>query len=85
MLCIIFPGIVSTRDSVVEVKVEFEGQKSKWAESNGLEVIALIATVKVLCHSRVNDVRVSIYTPKPIICSQDSVYIGDIGKTFLLF
>ncbi len=64
----------------MEVKVEFEGQKTRFAESNGLEVIALIATVKVMCHVRVNDVRVTIYTPKPIVCSQDSVYIGDIGK-----
>ncbi|CAG7831161.1 unnamed protein product [Allacma fusca] len=71
-------NVVASKDATVEVKVEFEGQKSKWIESNGMEVMSLIATIKILCHARVNDVRVNICTPKPIVCSHESVMIGDI-------
>jgi len=64
------------------MKVEFEGQKRIWVEcgSGGVETIALIATIKILCRVRVNEVRVTISTSKPIICTRPSNYIGDIGK-----
>ncbi|XP_035705356.1 protein PTHB1-like isoform X2 [Folsomia candida] len=70
--------VSASKDSTVEIKLEFEGQKTKWIETNGLEVMSLIGVVKLMCHLKVNDVRVTFSTPKPIICSPDSVLIGDI-------
>ena len=78
--CISFLDVSEAKDSTVEVKVEFEGQKSKFVESTQTEVMALIATVKIMCHAKVNDVRVNICTPRPIVCSRESVMIGDIGE-----
>lgn len=72
--------VSASKDSTVEIKLEFEGQKTKWIETNGLEVMSLIGVVKLMCHLKVNDVRVTFSTPKPIICSPDSVLIGDISK-----
>lgn len=72
--------VVSSKDNTVEIKLEFEGQKTKWIESTGLEVISLIGVVKLVCHLKVNDVRVTISTRKPIVCSPESVFVGDISK-----
>lgn len=69
--------VLASKDSTVEIKVEFEGHKTKWLES-GLEVIALIGKIKILCRLRVNDLRVTISTPRPITCDNESVYVGDI-------
>ncbi|CAL8070351.1 unnamed protein product [Orchesella dallaii] len=69
--------VLASKDSTVEIKVEFEGHKTKWLES-GLEVIALIGQIKILCRLRVNDLRVTVSTPRPITCNTESVYVGDI-------
>lgn len=71
--------LITAKDTTVEIKVEFEGQNSKWSEQSGIQMIVLVATVKLACRARVNDVRITIYTPSPIVCSQESVNIGDIG------
>lgn len=75
----LFLDVSANRESRVDMKIEFEGQKTVWVESTGMEAIALIATVKILCRVRVNDVRVTISTSEPIICTKPSVYVGDIG------
>lgn len=41
-------------------------------------MIALIGKIKILCRLRVNDLRVTISTPRPITCDNESVYVGDI-------
>jgi len=65
---------------MVEIRLEMDGQKTKWIESTGLEVISLVATIRILCKVAVNDVRVTVDCMEPINCSPQSVFIGDMGK-----